>query len=306
LDTARQVVRWSIPGSVLVLTALAVHVASRAIQRIAGAEGLLLKFDSGAVALFALATVPLGYLIYQIYYSREGRVRHFPPMIVPVDRGHYILASIDAGLRDAALRRLDAPDFVDGLFIRSKDDRLLHRPAGSDVQNWPSDDRPLIRYHRLGVTAPAPRSWKARLLRRDEYYTERRTRRSDYYYAGQRHILAVRTLLAMVTTTEQGKALVIEYTTLSDIYHGLGATRTALGLGLPVGALVGSLGGGSLSSMAAAIGVVGPAALGLYYCVHINRSEVLRRLVGTAHYGLSCVLTDMKDAGEDTARATEA
>jgi hypothetical protein len=136
---------------------------------------------------------------------------------------------------------------------------------------------------------------------------------AHYYAQSQRHLAIVRTLLAMLSVDDQRKALAFEYTSLSDIYHGLGATRTALTVGVGAGGLVYLMSGdwsGFVLLSALAIGGAGAAVL--YQRVHANRSEVLGRLVATAHHGLDFILdaqarrhaekTASPDGGEQVAR----
>jgi hypothetical protein len=293
---------------VLVLVALAVAMLSRWVQRPAWSSARLLKVDSAVVALFALATIPLGYLIYQLYYSREGRVRRFPPGIMPVDRGHFILYSLRPDLRATALLRMAAPDGAGQLFTNHAIDApLLQEPAGSRQRTWPSEKFPIVHYNALDVTEPPPAHWSRWLTplhRSHPHHVARRKRRADFYTAGQQHIVIVRTLLAMVATDDQGKALAAEYTSLSDIYHGLGATRTSLVLGLLSGVVVTVLSPTwTFSSVLLSVVVAAPVIGALYYCVHINRSEVLRRLVGTAQYGLTHVLEAHSAAADVAATA---
>jgi len=288
------VVRWSIPGSVVVLVALSIYVLAQFFERGWGATGPLIDVTPGVVALFALATVPLGYLVYQIYYSREGRVRWIPGLI-PVDRGHYILEALRVDHRQVALQRLNTEPLDAGLFTRSpQGDRLLQRPQGAERKDWPNQKLSLIRYHRWtldeSIHGRRPRG-VARLDPRHPHKIARRRLSARYYAESQRHLAVVRTLLAMLAADDEGKALAIEYTSLSDIYHGLGATRTALALGVPSGGLVYLVSGDvSVEVLVLATCVVGLVAGGLYYSVHVNRSEVLGRLLLTAHHGLNYVL----------------
>lgn len=313
MDTARQVVRWSIPGSVLLIVALAVDVMSRLFERLHGARGPLISVGSSAVALFALATIPLGYLVYQLYYSREGRIRRFPRSMVPIDRGHMILWSLDLQVRQAALDRLGGPGFDPDLFT------VHTAPTGESVQTsrdgnwvwWPAQRLQKLRlgigHQRLTVESQRPRlpsEWKRRLNPWDGFYADRRHRRAGYYFASQRHLLLLRTLLAVIAKDDQGKALAAEYTSLSDIYHGLGATRTALALGVVAGFCVRLLTPGrSLGSLVLAVVCVGGASAAVYACVHANRGEVLRRLIGTAHHGLTYVLRSQDAADEESLTA---
>jgi hypothetical protein len=67
MDNARQVVRWSIPGLVLVLEL----GAFAAVLRLADGHdplGVAAAVDTTAAMLTLLAGVPLGFLLYQLYF----------------------------------------------------------------------------------------------------------------------------------------------------------------------------------------------------------------------------------------------
>jgi hypothetical protein len=195
-----------------------------------------------------------------------------------------------------------------GLFSLSSNagGRLVQQPADAHEATWPARAPSWLhfRLHYFQLAVEATRGarrppWRDLLGRDAEFYRRRRHDRARFYFNSQRHLLLVRTLLAMVAVDEPGKALALEYTSLSDIYHGLGATRTALALGVPVGALVSLLGvSRSWDASVLATVLVGAVAAGFYLAAHVNRAEVLRRLVGTAYLGLTYVLDAQAKASE--------
>jgi hypothetical protein len=89
VDTARQILRYSIPGSLCIMTAIiVVSVTQVAAGYTLTAINPALKLETTA-ALIA-ASVPVGFVLYQMYYSaygpfvrrRDGRVSY-----VTRDRG---------------------------------------------------------------------------------------------------------------------------------------------------------------------------------------------------------------------------
>lgn len=67
MDNARQVVRWSIPGFVLVLELVGFAAAFRLAE---GADPLdvIAGFDTTGAVIGLLAGVPTGFLLYQLYF----------------------------------------------------------------------------------------------------------------------------------------------------------------------------------------------------------------------------------------------
>src|SRR6478735_6636272 len=101
MDTARQVLRFSIPGSVTLMLGTAFLIISRLLQGDSwdGIASAVRGNVSAVIAIFA--SIPLGFLIYQVYYStyrafvwpwpwRWGR-RH---LWVRVDRGAQVLEDL--------------------------------------------------------------------------------------------------------------------------------------------------------------------------------------------------------------------
>src|SRR5438045_166360 len=95
MDAARQVVRWSIPGTVYILIVGVMQAAFRRGWYGPTHVGLA---EGAATALLGLgASLPIGFVIFQIYYSR------YRPLVlgaryVSRDRGNEVLSPlIDAG-----------------------------------------------------------------------------------------------------------------------------------------------------------------------------------------------------------------
>ena len=295
MDTARQVIRWSIPGSILMLTGVLIDLLSIAWEHaVEGHPELSLDVTAPEVAVMTLASIPLGYLTYQFYYYRDGRVRRFPASLVPVDRGYAILRRLTAAKCSEALVKLGVTtvnhQLDDDSLERLPDDR---RSVPSVAGNWPLTwlpDRLSLRVDRLQIE-DAERRWYRRFAsvvrRGDSFYERRRRDRQEFYERTQDNNQVVRTLLAVLSDREVGKAIVVEYTSLADLYHGLGATRTALAVGVPLGAVVMCFTPGrSLAGCGVAVVVGALIAFTAYWMVHRNRAQVLERLIKTTSQGL--------------------
>jgi hypothetical protein len=90
--TARQVIRWSIPGSIaLLLTTIYELVHIVVYDDLAMLDGIR-SINPALAAALIVAGIPLGYLIDQVYYALYGRV--LPLDVVPADRGAAVLARL--------------------------------------------------------------------------------------------------------------------------------------------------------------------------------------------------------------------
>ncbi len=340
MDTGRQIIRWSIPGSILALLAFAVNLVSALTERrLEGNKDLGLTLSSEVVALVALATVPIGYTVYQYYYSRDGRIRRFPASLVPIDRGFAVLLALVPDDRDAFLDDLGVARTANRFADTSAPPAVHHRPTVAHEVWWgtvavrvPSllhgpigwlrsrfgisddvrDERPA---HGRGVGEPADpgpgrvvlwsglRLWRLsvestpwRDRARDllqmrnpgSFWARRQQQRHEFYLNTQRNNEVVRSSLAVLAVGEAGSGVLAEYTALSDIYHGLGATRTAIALGYPLGVLSTLFAPDRTTSGNVIAWLVCGAAAGiLYWKLHRNRSQVLIRLLETTAHGLT-------------------
>lgn len=207
METPRQILRYSIPGSVfllmagifaivsqLVRTMLATHVSnvnrdaalSVARDTLAGLPELSMQFLVGAIA----ATIPLGFILYQFYYfAKVVRIVN----IVRVDRGEMVLHRLwDEGV----LGQLSA----DTGWMLQPTFHMLKGPL----------NRPrLISFRRL-----KPGSTKADRL--------------EYRLRIANNLHGLKYVVDRASANPQGAELKREYTTLSDIYHALGASRAAV------------------------------------------------------------------------------
>lgn len=202
MDAARQVIRWSIPGSVFLLVLGILQLTSglvvtRSLERVA--TGTIMT--APAVAMVTLASVPLGFLLYQGYFFIYGHLRY--RYLVNFDRGTDILTRLD----DAFVTRIAS---------------RLHVPLDleSMTENW----------FPMETLFPALSNAFPRLRQRFPLIMLQEAHRSSsgagrYIERQRNNWHLVRCIL-----DEQARESTIvksEFTTISDIYHALGAVRVA-------------------------------------------------------------------------------
>jgi len=106
VDTARQVIRWTIPGWLLIMFFAIFTMLKSIIIGTPLAEIInLVPVPAFSFAGLAIIGIPLGYVIYQIYYWGYWKV--LPSRIVPDDRGQSILkdiSGINSYFRDHLLK----------------------------------------------------------------------------------------------------------------------------------------------------------------------------------------------------------
>lgn len=206
MDTARQILRFSIPGSIFLLYGTVCYLLYRRIEGVAFVEASNAIQDNVAAVIAVAATIPVGFLIYQLYYFSYEPV--LKVLILPW-RGKYVR-------RDRG-----------GTILRTlEDDQLTHLESifGCRIEREPLHDvvskksllnKLMVPSGILEVAGPTkalPMKGKKRQRTfEDRWYTHWHVLRSAMDIAA--------------SYNEQVKA---EYTTLSDIYHSLGAARTAV------------------------------------------------------------------------------
>lgn len=193
MDTARQVVRWSIPGWVFLLMLAVLQALTWLIQGSSTAmilsAGAPLLTPAG-VAAVVTAGVPLGFILYQIYYSWYGKVLPFG--FVNRDRGAEILLAVTPSVRDNLCT-------IEG---KVPDLEEMSERIGPFLLPYP--------FRRL---KPAFRNsaGKGRFERKVHDNWD-----------------LIRFWLHRICFISGADQLRSEVTTLSDIYHAVGAARTAL------------------------------------------------------------------------------
>jgi hypothetical protein len=189
MDAARQVVRWSIPGWIFLFWlgllkgityvcwgySLAELVQQPSVRALSG----------GAAAIIVASGVPLGFLLYQVYYSYYGR--YGIGRFVTGDRGHKVLGS----LPPVALSKL----------------------ASINIRY--DDTSGLVEHHRYRLPLE--------LLRLKD-----KTTGAAYRSRAARNWSSVRTLLDVACVSLDNDELKKEYTSISDIFHSLGAARVSV------------------------------------------------------------------------------
>lgn len=196
MDAARQVIRWSIPGTTLLLAFGGFQLLHRWAWGHTTGELLtdpVVQGGGAGKAVLAFATgIPLGFLVYQWYYATYGRV--ILGRITYRDRGTEILRHLpeDATERLAkavGMREVDLESLVE-------EGRLLGRMR-------------VLRLHDV------PRS-------------ERHALRQRYRDREKANWGLVRSCLDLPQLVGDSGELKCEYTMLSDIFHSVGATRIAV------------------------------------------------------------------------------
>jgi hypothetical protein len=211
MDTARQVLRFSIPGAVLLLNGIVGFLIMRRLQGVPYSESLGLMRQNFATLVGVLAVVPVGYLTYQVYHAVYGPtvrppLRRWNGRYVRLDRGSQVLHH----LGDPRRRALELLFGVTLDFskphgrVRTPKHRLRH------PYKWAAS-----RVKMLELTS----EWHAiPTAEREQQYRER-------WYANWDVLRAVLDIAGANPSTAQVKS---EYVALSDLYHSLGATRVAV------------------------------------------------------------------------------
>jgi hypothetical protein len=194
MDAARQVVRWSIPGWIFILMIASLEMLTllaqgKSLQSIVTSTSLH-DLSPAAVALIVTAGIPLGFVMYQVYYSMYGRVLFFH--LVNRDRGGEIVACLPEAVREKLLIADDCKADLEGMY---------------DEVDFPPMPHPLRRLKR-------------------EFRNEIGRKRYQSKVQGNWDI--VRFWLNYLCIKHEAEPVKHEVTNLADIYHGIGAARVAL------------------------------------------------------------------------------
>lgn len=194
MDAARQVVRWSIPGWILLLTLSLLQILTRLAQGRSlhdiAMSPLLHDLSTAAVALVVTSGIPLGFIIYQAYYSSYGKVLIFG--LVNRDRGAEILSALPEAIRS----RL-----------------LVVEDCRADLEEMYEEVRSFLLPHPFRRLRPEFRN---------------RTGRRRYEAKVQTNWDIVRFWINYICIRQKAEAVKQEVTTMADIYHAMGAARAAL------------------------------------------------------------------------------
>lgn len=212
-----KVIRWTAPGATVILTAVLVVALGRWLlwQDIWPAADPhhrpLVEVDSGVVAVLVAAAVPLGFLIYQLYFYLYSRSEGVFFEFVHQDVGAEVFKKV--GRSHLAQPSDWVPACRAGLFLRW--------PRGKRVP-WTS-----TRTKTLWLA----NSQDQRLL--ESKNSERRPVLKSYRARLERNWRALDTELntADVTDTRACDRVFASLARLADIYHTLGATKLSLMFG---------------------------------------------------------------------------
>jgi hypothetical protein len=81
MEPARQLIRWSIPGSVVLLTMASEEVVAAIAFNVSRLGSRFMAELDPAAAIFVLALgVPIGFLMYQVYFYFWGRAGSLAPL----------------------------------------------------------------------------------------------------------------------------------------------------------------------------------------------------------------------------------
>ena len=194
MNPARQVIRWSIPGWLFFLSVFVLQAQTLLVER----RDLAMPFQGqfsdgfspGAIALLVAAGVPLGFIFYQVYYSLYGSV--LPFHLVNRDRGADVLIALPIATREKLSRSLR-----DSIDLEEMYERVY---------------TPILQYP----------------LRRLSRPYRNKDGRERYEKKLQRNWDLVRFHLHRICSKADSWELKAEVTSLCDIYHGIGASRTTI------------------------------------------------------------------------------
>lgn len=193
MDTARQVVRWSIPGWVFLLVLAVLQTVTWLIQG-RSLPSILQRgiplLTPAAVAAVLTAGVPLGFILYQIYYSWYGKVLPFG--FVNRDRGASILSALPDATRISICN-------IEG--------------SKPDLEEMDEHVGPFL--------FPYP----FRRLKREFRNKAGKLRFETKVHANWE---LIRFWVLRICIIHKAETLRTEMITLADIYHGVGAARAAL------------------------------------------------------------------------------
>lgn len=274
MDTARQVLRFSIPGSITLLVIAGYLVLGRLLQGDSWeAVGQAVSENVSAVVAI-IAAIPIGFLIYQVYYSTYRAVV-WPWRPRPL-KGKERWVRIDRGAQVLALLPVEQQQQISGLF-------------GVDLQLE-------------AILEPEP-SWLGRRAHAyrltDAFVSESRSDALERYRnRWQENWNIVRALVEISDGSEIGGALRSEYITLSDIYHALGACRAGVQLAWIVSFVASTayvVDGQSAVGSALTMGLTLVATLSLFWVFHRARGHTWVSAQESLKFGLTALFRRRPD-----------
>lgn len=276
MDTARQVVRWSIPGSVLMVIAATFYLSPVLVSDYLGWQINSGDLTPAEVALLTLLTIPVGFLVYQSYYSGYGAV--WLRGIVNSDRGAVVLEKLPPRVMRGFRARCMPNDSPSPPEVTELEVPYWALPGFLITGRAPRKSRKGATAHFLQLAL-----WHKRAVNRGEY----RKAAGAYQTCLLDNWQMVRMLVTIQEGGSLGRSLAAEYTTLSDIYHALGAVRAAVFVGGTLGPFI-SLLAPAPSLTARIIGCAVSLVLSclLFRIMWRNRRRTHDRLCATLQHGL--------------------
>lgn len=209
MDTARQILRFSIPGSIFLLHGVICYLLFRRIQGVSFVDASTPIRDNIAAVFAVVATIPVGFVIYQIYYFNYVPILRVWPFrwcgrYVRRDRGGQILRELDP----EQICKLEE------IFKCKVESEEIHSVV-------PSSKSPLRKLmHATGLLEVSGRIKNLPM--------EEKKRQHAYELVWSTHWNVIRAAVDIAASHSGSEHVKTEYTTLSDIYHSLGAARTAV------------------------------------------------------------------------------
>lgn len=216
MDAARQVLRFSIPGSLLLLLSTGLVVLGRLIQgepltEIGGVLG-----GDGAAVIAIVSAIPVGFFVYQIYYLGVRpfvwlRFHPWQRRWPRVDRGGRVLSQLGPDNLSRLERIYGLEDQGEVLDAEKEVTDLSCNPLWSRLGVQRLDPDYVARWARPGLSDAQVYQAAA------DAYADRWRLNWDLLGA----------LVEASSEYEDTRSLKVEYLILTDIYHSLGACRTA-------------------------------------------------------------------------------
>jgi hypothetical protein len=211
MDAARQVLRFSIPGAVLLLNGMLCFMIYRRIQGVG--------FDATSAILRAnveplvgvLATIPVGFIVYQAYYFNYGPMVGvwpfpWPSELVRTDRACQVLSRLPPDTVGQLASSFELPLDLSRAYERVPDPGHWYRHPIKKALHW------------LQLLRLKP-DWKEGSEDDPvDAYEERWHNNWD----------VLRGMVEIAASLPGAEHVKEEYITLSDLFHALGAARTAV------------------------------------------------------------------------------
>lgn len=295
-------VRWSAPGSVLLLTAAMVYVSGHEVSQLSWLQfhGALrtIEVSSGGAALVVFGSVPLGFLTYQLYYYAYSAPSSPVLSFVHLDVAHEVRR---AGTEIVDVHEMPgwSVKFVNGLRL-SWPSRLLvpfTSPRLRTLWLFEQDERDVPPDEELTSVPSASESDRPLDLRN----AKARAVLKRYAEIREANWLALEAQLhAKLRNRGDADRDFGDIERLADIFHTLGASKTAVSLGWFVGTALlvwppvggyGVLGVHLVVVLALSLAPSALAVVALYLALHVNRAHCQSRRIA-----LMCSVLNQSDS----------